>query len=69
MDGFPAVKTLHSSSGPRGVVSYVAIDVEGLGSTRVGRLLRVSRQSVLRGVEIGKQMMIKNGWELKSFRS
>ena len=51
----------------RGVVSYVAIRVGGLGPTRLGRLLRVSRQSVLRGVEIGEQVMIKNGWELKSF--
>jgi hypothetical protein len=41
--------------------------VGGLGPTRLGRLLRVSRQSVFRGVEIGEQVMIKNGSELKSF--
>ncbi len=53
----------------RGVVSYVAVRLGGLGPTRLGRLLRVSRQSVLRGVDIGEQAMVKNGWELKSFWS
>jgi hypothetical protein len=33
----------------------------------LGRLLRVSRQSVLRGVTLGKQVIIRNGWEAKSF--
>jgi hypothetical protein len=51
----------------RGVVSYVAVRVGGLGPTRLGRLLRVSRQGVLRGVEVDEQVMIRNGWELKSF--
>jgi len=27
----------------------------------------VSRQSVLRGVTVGKQVIIRNGWEAKSF--
>jgi hypothetical protein len=53
----------------RGVVSNVAVRVGGLGPTRLGRLLEVSRQSILRGVEIGEQVMIRNGWELKSFWS
>jgi len=53
----------------RGVVSYVAVRVGGLGPTRLGRLLRVSRQSILRGVEIGEQVMIRNGRELKPFWS
>jgi hypothetical protein len=44
-----------------------AVRVGGLGPTRLGRLLRVSRQSVLRGVTVGKQVMIRNGWEAKSF--
>jgi len=51
----------------RGVISYVAVRVGGLGPTRLGRLLRVSRQSVLRGVTVGKQVIIRNGWEPKSF--
>jgi len=33
----------------------------------LGRLLRVSRQSVLRGLMLGKQVIIRNGWEAKSF--
>ena len=33
----------------------------------IGRLLRVSRQSVLRGVTLGKQVIIRDGWEAKSF--
>ena len=33
----------------------------------LGRLLRVSRQCVLRGVTLGKQVIIRNGWEAKSF--
>ncbi len=45
----------------RGVFSYVAVRLGGLGPTRLGRLLRVSRQSVLRGVDIGEQAMVKNG--------
>ena len=53
----------------RGVVSYVAVRIGGLGPTRLGRLLHVSRQSVLRGVQIGDQLMIKNRWELNSFWS
>jgi hypothetical protein len=53
----------------RGVVSYVAVRGGGLGPTRLGKLLRVSRQSVLRGVKLGEQVMIKKGWELKSFWS
>jgi hypothetical protein len=44
-----------------------AVRVGGLGPTRLGRLLRVSRQSVLRGVTGGKQVIIRNGWEAKSF--
>jgi hypothetical protein len=51
----------------RSVLSYVAVRVGGLGPTRLGRLRRVSRQSVLRGVEVGEQVMIRNGWKLKSF--
>jgi chromosomal replication initiation ATPase DnaA len=53
----------------RGVVSYVAVRIGGLGPTRLGTLLHVSRQSVLRGVQIGEQLMIKNRWELNSFWS
>ena len=33
----------------------------------LGRLLRVPRQSVLRGVTVGKQVIIRNEWEAKSF--
>ncbi len=33
----------------------------------LGRLRRVSRQSVLRGVMLGEQVRIRNGWEAKSF--
>ena len=33
----------------------------------LGRLLRVSRQSVLRGGTLGKQLIIRNGREAKSF--
>lgn len=53
----------------RGVVSYVAVRFGGLGPTRLGRLLRVSRQSVLRGVEVGEQVMNKKGWHVESFWS
>jgi len=52
-----------------GVVSYVAVRIGGLGPTRLGKLLHVSRQSVLRGVQIGAQLVVKNRWELNSFWS
>ena len=51
----------------REVVRYVAVRIGGLGPTRLGRLLHVSRQSVLRGVQIGAQLMVKNRWEPTSF--
>ena len=53
----------------RCVVGYVAVQIGGLGPTRLGRLLHVSRQSVMRGVQIGEQLMVKNRWELNSFWS
>jgi len=51
----------------RGVVSYLAVRVGKLRPTRLGRLLRVSRQSVLRGMELGEQVIIKKGWKVESF--
>ena len=33
----------------------------------IGRLMRVSMQGVLRGVSLGKPVIIRNGWEAKSF--
>ena len=51
----------------RGVISYVAVRMGGVGPTKLGRLLRVSRQSVLRGVDMGEQLMIKNNCEMNSF--
>jgi hypothetical protein len=33
----------------------------------LARLLRASRRSVLRGVTVNKQVIIRNGWEAKFF--
>ena len=53
----------------RGLVNYVAVRIGGLGPTKLGSLLRVSRQSILRGLKIGERLMINNKRELKSFWS
>lgn len=47
----------------RAVVSYVATRVGGLGPTQVGRVLHVSRQSILRGVASGEQLIREKGWD------
>ncbi len=47
----------------RNVVSYVAVRIHGLTLTRVARALRVSKQSVLRGVERGEDLLKGLAWD------
>ena len=51
----------------RNLVSYVAVHGYGMGLTQVGKGLKVSVQSVLRGVEGGGEDFQNRGWRLTDF--
>ena len=69
LERWPDCPGITGRIGAETAVSYVAVRIGGLGPTRLGRLLHVSTPSVLRGVQIGEQLIIKNRWELNSFWS
>jgi hypothetical protein len=51
----------------RNLVSYVAVRGYGMGLTQVGKGLKVSIQSVLRGIDSGREDFEDRGWRLKDF--
>ena len=51
----------------RSLVSYVAIRGYGTSLTQAGKVLNISVQSVLRGVERGEQEFQKRGWAIADF--
>jgi hypothetical protein len=48
----------------RNIVSFAAVRMHGLTLAQVARGLRVSKQSVLRGVERGQEMLRELGWDV-----
>ena len=51
----------------RNLVSYVAVHGYGMTLTHVARGLKVSIQSVIRGVDSGAEGFRKRGWRLQAF--
>jgi hypothetical protein len=51
----------------RNLVSYVAVHGYGMGLTQVGKGLKISIQSVLRGVDSGGEDFQDRRWGLKDF--
>jgi len=51
----------------RNLVSYVAIRGYGTSLTKAGKVLNISVQSVLRGMERGEQEFQKRGWAIADF--
>ena len=48
----------------RNLISHVAVRGFGMSLIEVSTSLRVSKQSILRGVEIGEQVLQEKGWEI-----
>ncbi len=53
--------------GGRNLICYVAIHGYGMSLTQVAKALNVSVQSILRGVDRGKQEFGKRGWAISDF--
>ncbi len=51
----------------RNLVSYVAIRGYGTSLTQVAKVLNISVQSVLRGVDRGEEEFQKRGWTVADF--
>jgi chromosomal replication initiation ATPase DnaA len=48
----------------RNLISHVAVRGFGMSLIEVSTSLRVSKQGILRGVEIGEQVLQEKGWEI-----
>ena len=53
----------------RNMISYVAVCMYGMSLKAVAELLRISKQSVLRGIEIGEERIKEEGFEIKGLIS
>jgi chromosomal replication initiation ATPase DnaA len=47
----------------RNLISHLAVRGYGMPLTKVAAVLKISKQSVLRGLEKGEQMLRDRGWE------
>ena len=56
-----------SVGGERNLVSYVAIRGYGTSLTQVAKVLNISVQSVLRGVDRGEEEFHRREWALADF--
>jgi hypothetical protein len=53
----------------RNIISYVAVCMYGMSLKTVSELLRISKQSVLRGIGIGEERIKEEGFEIKGLIS